>query len=62
MPFAKEGEAIDLVNRSRYGLANGVRSSNIDSADRVAESLIAGNSWINAYTYSDRASHAAATI
>jgi aldehyde dehydrogenase (NAD+) len=49
MPFSKEDEAIELVNRSRYGLANSVWSANIDRANRVAESLIAGNSWINAH-------------
>jgi acyl-CoA reductase-like NAD-dependent aldehyde dehydrogenase len=49
MPFGKEDEAIELVNRSRYGLANSVWSANIDRANRVAESLVAGNSWINAH-------------
>jgi acyl-CoA reductase-like NAD-dependent aldehyde dehydrogenase len=49
MPFSKEDEAIELVNRSRYGLANSVWSANIDRANRVAESLVAGNSWINAH-------------
>jgi len=38
-------EAIALVNRSPYGLANSVWSQTIDRAGRVAEALVAGNSW-----------------
>ena len=49
MTFKDEGEAVELVNRSRYGLANSVWSSDLDRANRVAERLIAGNSWINAH-------------
>ncbi len=49
MPFTEEKEAIELVNKSHYGLANSVWSSNLDRANRVAESLVAGNSWINAH-------------
>ncbi|MAE60814.1 MAG: aldehyde dehydrogenase, partial [Planctomycetaceae bacterium] len=41
--------AVDLVNRSDYGLANSVWSQDIDRADRVAESMVAGNSWINGH-------------
>jgi acyl-CoA reductase-like NAD-dependent aldehyde dehydrogenase len=49
MPFGDEEEAIELVNRSPYGLANSVWSADLARADRVAESLVAGNSWINAH-------------
>jgi len=49
MPFKDEDQAVELVNRSPYGLANSVWSSNLDRADRVAEKLAAGNSWINAH-------------
>lgn len=49
MPFKNEDEAIDLVNRSSYGLANSVWSANLDRCQRVAESMVAGNSWINAH-------------
>lgn len=49
MPFKKEDEAIDLVNRSNYGLANSVWSRDLDRANRVAEAMVAGNSWINAH-------------
>lgn len=49
MPFADEDEAVELVNRSRYGLANSVWSRDLDRANRVAEAMVAGNSWINAH-------------
>jgi aldehyde dehydrogenase (NAD+) len=49
MKFADEVESVELVNRSRYGLANSVWSSDLGRATRVAESLLAGNSWINAH-------------
>lgn len=47
--FQDEAEAIDLVNRSPYGLANSVWSNDLDRANRVGERLVAGNSWINAH-------------
>jgi len=49
LPFSQEEEAIELVNRSPYGLANSVWSGDLLRANRVAESLVAGNSWINAH-------------
>jgi aldehyde dehydrogenase (NAD+) len=49
MGFSDEDEAVDLVNRSRYGLANSVWSSDLNRANRVAEQMVAGNSWINAH-------------
>jgi aldehyde dehydrogenase (NAD+) len=49
MTFADEDQAVELVNRSTYGLANSVWSANLDRANRVAERLVAGNSWINAH-------------
>ena len=49
LPFREEDEAIELVNRSLYGLANSVWSGDLNRANRVAESLVAGNSWINAH-------------
>lgn len=49
VPFRDESEAIDLANRSPYGLANSVWSSDLSRAARVAEAMIAGNSWINAH-------------
>ncbi len=49
MPFKAETDAVALVNRSTYGLANSVWSQNLHRANRVAEALVAGNSWINGH-------------
>ena len=49
MRFREEEEAVNVVNRSLYGLANSVWSRDLDRANRIAESMIAGNSWINAH-------------
>jgi acyl-CoA reductase-like NAD-dependent aldehyde dehydrogenase len=49
IPFGDEQGVIGTVNRSRYGLANSVWSADLDRANRVAERLEAGNSWINAH-------------
>jgi acyl-CoA reductase-like NAD-dependent aldehyde dehydrogenase len=49
MRFKDEGEAVELVNRSSYGLANSVWSRDLDRANRVAEAMVAGNSWINGH-------------
>ncbi len=49
MPFNDEDKVIELVNSSPYGLANSVWTGNLERANRVAEKLVAGNSWINAH-------------
>jgi aldehyde dehydrogenase (NAD+) len=49
MTFNDEDKVVDLVNSSSYGLANSVWSKNLERANRVAERLVAGNSWINAH-------------
>jgi aldehyde dehydrogenase (NAD+) len=48
-PFNDEEEAIRLANRTDYGLANSVWTSDLGRAHRVAEAMVAGNSWINAH-------------
>ena len=49
MTFNDEEKVVEVVNSSSYGLANSVWSNNLDRANRVAERLVAGNSWINAH-------------
>jgi aldehyde dehydrogenase (NAD+) len=48
-PFRDEQQAIEMANATDYGLANSVWSNDLKRASRVAESMIAGNSWINAH-------------
>ncbi len=47
--FRDEAEAIQMANQTDYGLANSVWTSDLSRAARVAESMTAGNSWINAH-------------
>ena len=47
--FRDVDQAVDLVNRSPYGLANSVWSRDVRRAVAVAERLVAGNGWINAH-------------
>lgn len=49
MTFRDEEEAVELVNSSPYGLANSVWTKDLNRAKRVAENLVAGNTWINAH-------------
>jgi acyl-CoA reductase-like NAD-dependent aldehyde dehydrogenase len=56
IPFTDEDEAVALANRSIYGLAAGVWTSNVKKAHRIARSLHAGTVWINTYHPLDPAS------
>ncbi|MHB8900374.1 MAG: aldehyde dehydrogenase family protein, partial [Thermoguttaceae bacterium] len=47
--FRDEDEAVAMANSTDYGLANSVWTSDLDRANRVAEAMVAGNSWINAH-------------
>ncbi len=47
--FETEAEAVQMANDTEYGLANSVWTSDPQRADRVAEAMVAGNSWINAH-------------
>jgi acyl-CoA reductase-like NAD-dependent aldehyde dehydrogenase len=47
--FSTEEEAIRMANNTDYGLANSVWTKDLVRATRVAESMTAGNSWINAH-------------
>jgi acyl-CoA reductase-like NAD-dependent aldehyde dehydrogenase len=47
--FKNEEEAVASVNSLEYGLANSVWSADLARANRVAEQMVAGNSWMNAH-------------
>ncbi len=47
--FSNEDEAVKLANDTDYGLANSVWSSDLGRCARIADSMCAGNSWINAH-------------
>ena len=48
-------EGIQLANRTRYGLAAGVWTKDIQKAHRVAAAIKAGTVWINTYNFYDPA-------
>ena len=45
--FDSEAEAVALANRSQYGLAASIWSTNVDRPLRIARQLEAGTVWIN---------------
>ncbi len=47
--FKDEAAVVGQVNQLSYGLANSVWSKDLARANRVAERMVAGNSWINAH-------------
>ncbi|MBI3041899.1 MAG: aldehyde dehydrogenase [Betaproteobacteria bacterium] len=49
LTFDTEDEAIRLANDTRYGLAAGIWTLNVQRAHRVAAKVRAGSVWINAY-------------
>jgi len=51
--FDTEAQAIEIANASRYGLAAGIWTKDIQRAHRVAQALEAGTVWINTYNFYD---------
>lgn len=49
IPFREEDEAVEIANGTKYGLAGGVWTKNINRAIRVAKSIKAGYLWVNTY-------------
>ncbi|HWO90007.1 MAG TPA: aldehyde dehydrogenase family protein [Gemmatimonadales bacterium] len=55
MAFDSVDEAIELGNRSMYGLAAGIWTKDLQKAHRVARAVKAGTVWINTYNFYDAA-------
>jgi acyl-CoA reductase-like NAD-dependent aldehyde dehydrogenase len=56
LPFDDEDEAVALANRTMYGLAAAVWTSDVKKAHRIARDLEAGTVWVNTYHPLDAAS------
>lgn len=49
LTFDTEEEAVQIANDTRFGLAAGIWTKNVQRAHRVADRLRAGSIWVNAY-------------
>lgn len=49
IPFDTEEDAIAIGNDSRYGLAAGIWTTNLNRAMRVSKAIHAGSVWVNTY-------------
>jgi acyl-CoA reductase-like NAD-dependent aldehyde dehydrogenase len=56
MSFEDEEEAVELANRTIYGLAAAIWTSDVKRAHRVASRIEAGTIWVNTYHPLDTAS------
>jgi acyl-CoA reductase-like NAD-dependent aldehyde dehydrogenase len=55
LPFDDEAEAIALANDTKYGLAGGVWTRDLDRAHRMTRAIKAGTIWVNQYRSGDPA-------
>jgi aldehyde dehydrogenase (NAD+) len=49
IPFDTDDEAIALANDSRFGLASGVWTSDLDRVNRFVRDIESGSVWVNCY-------------
>jgi len=56
MKFESEEEAISIANDTRFGLAAGIWTRDLNRAHRVAGSIQAGSVWINTYRVTSQTS------
>ena len=49
IPFETEEDAISIGNDTKYGLAAGIWTSNLNRAMRVSKAIRAGSVWVNTY-------------
>ena len=49
IPFDEEEDAIQMANDTRYGLASGIWSNDINRIQRVSRALRVGLVWVNTY-------------
>jgi aldehyde dehydrogenase (NAD+) len=47
--FKSEGQAVEMIHSVDYGLANSVWTRDLAKANRFAEDMAVGNTWINAH-------------
>ncbi|BAT76109.1 Aldehyde dehydrogenase family 2 member [Vigna angularis] len=55
LKFKDTDEVIERANRTRYGLAAGVFTKNVDTANKLMRALRAGTVWINCFDVFDAA-------
>lgn len=47
--FAKEQEALELANGTRYGLVGALWTNQLDRAMRMSQGIVAGTVWVNTF-------------
>ena len=54
-PFTDMDELVDYANKTNYGLAAGIWTSNLSQAHKLAHRIKAGTVWVNCYNVFDAA-------